>query len=521
MTTRLKTLGKIAGGVGTLLLVTSVLTLFVTSGDLVVFAFKLGLGIILTVFWALTNGDRLSNWARSAFFYSSSVVIGLVFVVALVALNFIVARRSPTWDLTAKRVFSLSEQTVSTLRGLKTPVKATAFVENGTPEAVEELFARYHQANEQFSFEFKDPRRTPDLTAKYQIHEGQSAAVLVHEGGFQLLNLGRLANPQMAEQELTNGLIKLDTVGSQKLYFVVGHNEWPLEPAGPGEDAQRAALQARRVLEDEGYSPESLNLAERGEVPPDASAVVIAGARSAFAAVEQQRLEDYLSKGGRLLLFTEPGAKLGLDSLLAHYGFQIEPGLVADSKINPEQPYLVISPFFSEHEITKPLAKARLNVVFATTSAITLLKEGLLPGVTTQPLVLTTPYAWIESTLSEHPTLDSGERTGQLPLAALAIRDTAQTPGKRSNEARLLVFGDSELLVGTFGLEPNRNLVMNTFAWATQQAQKITIRPPDRDISTIDLTADTLSTIRLLSMDVLPTLLIAIGLTIWLTRRAR
>jgi ABC-type uncharacterized transport system involved in gliding motility auxiliary subunit len=100
-------------------------------------------------------------------------------------------------------------------------------------------------------------------------------------------------------------------------------------------------------------------------------------------------------------------------------------------------------------------------------------------------------------------------------------RATTGAANKRSDEARVLVFGDSDLLTGTFGYEPNRNLVLNGFAWITQQAQKITIRPPDRDISTLDLTDASLGTIRLLSMDLFPTLLMAIGLTIWRTRRAR
>ena len=189
--------------------------------------------------------------------------------------------------------------------------------------------------------------------------------------------------------------------------------------------------------------------------------------------------------------------------------------------MSPEQPYFIGTPFFGVHEITKLLSRAQVNVVFATARAITLLKSGLLPQVATAPLVLTSPYAWIESTPNQNPEPNSGERQGQLTLAALATRAIAGATEARTDEARLVVFGDSELLVGAFGHDPNRNLVMNAFAWATQQTQKITIRPPDRDISTIDLTPEVVSTIRLVSMDLLPTLLIGVGLTIWLTRRSR
>lgn len=520
-----KTIGNVAGGIGLLLALTSIITLFVTVGSLTLFLAKLGVGVALIAFWAVTNGERLGAWAKSAFFYSSSVGLGLAFIGLLVAANFIAAKRSPTWDLTAKKIYSLSAQTETALKNLQHPVKIIAFVEAGVPEPVEALFQRYAQQSEKFSYEFKDPRKAPDLTAQYQIRQGQPAAVLLSQGPHEshaVLNLQRLGNPQIAEQELTNGLLKLSTVGTQKLYFVVGHGELPLEPVGQGEDAMLASLVGvKRILQDEGYAPEALNLVQRAEVPRDASALVIAGARSRFTEPEKKLLADYLEQGGRLLYFGEAQVDAGLGELLAQYGVQVEPGLVADPKVSPDQPYVVISPFFGEHELTRLLQRSQANVVFATTRALTILKEGLLAGATPTALVLTTPYAWLETNLTQEPTLDDNERAGQLTLAVAVTRSTVGAPGKRGDEARLLAFGDSDLLTGTFGYEPNRNLVLNGFAWVTQQAQKITIRPPDRDISTLDLTNESLGTIRLLSMDVFPTLLMAIGLTIWRTRRAR
>ena len=267
----MKTLGKIAGGVGLLLVLTSVITLIVTSGSMLIFAVKLGLGVSLVALWALTNGERLSTWARSVFFYSSSAVMGLVLVGLLGATNFIVAKRGPTWDLTSKKIYSLSAQTESMLKELKEPVKVIAFAEMGVPEQVENLFRRYQQISGKFSYEIKDPRKNPDLTSRYQIRQGQPAAVLIRQAAVeshQVINLARLANPQLAEQELTNGLIKLNTVGSQKLYFLAGHGEWPLERVEVADDSvEGAAVQMKRVLEDEGYAPETLNLIERHENP--------------------------------------------------------------------------------------------------------------------------------------------------------------------------------------------------------------------------------------------------------------
>lgn len=523
----MKTFGKIAGGLGLLLFLTSPLTLLITSGSPTIFLVKLLGGVALLAFWAVTNGQSLANFTRSAFFYSSSAVIGLVFVALLVAANFIAAKRAPTWDLTRKKIYSLSAQTESTLKSVSEPIKLIAFVQGAPPFTIEDLCQRYAALSDKFSCEFKDPRKAPDLTLKYQIRSGQPAGVLVKGEGtpaesHTILNLARLGSPLLGEQELTNGIIKLNTVGTQKLYFTQGHGEWPLEPAGETEEAVLASLVAiKRVLQDEGYAPEPLNLVERGEVPRDASALVIAGAKSKFTEPEVKALTEFLEQGGRLVYLAEVGAEPGLDALLAKYGVQVDPGLVADEKVNPDNPYIVITPFFGEHEITAPLMKARANVVLPTTRALTVLKEGLLDGVDAKPLVLTTQYAWLETTLTENPSLDSGEKAGTMPLAVVVTRPTSAAANKRSDQARLVVFGDSELMVGAFNYDPDRNLVMNALAWATMQTEKITIRPPDRDLSTIDLTPELFSTIRLLSMDLFPMLLMGVGLTIWLTRRAR
>ncbi len=99
-----KTLGTVAGAVGLLLVLTSVVTLLVTVGSLTLFVGKLALGVVLLIVWALTARRSDSAMLRSTVFFSSSVGITLAFVALLAAANFIVARKAPTWDLTAKKI---------------------------------------------------------------------------------------------------------------------------------------------------------------------------------------------------------------------------------------------------------------------------------------------------------------------------------------------------------------------------------------------------------------------------------
>lgn len=522
----LKTLGKVGGGVGLLLTLTSFVTLFVTSGSLVAFGVKLGLGLGLLGLWAFTNSEKIATWARSVFFFGSSAAIGVVFIAVMVGANFIVARRNKTWDLTDKKLYSLSQQTRETLKELQVPVKIIVFSTASIPESIDDLFRRFAGETDKLTWEVKDPRKTPDLVAKYKIREQQFAAVLVRNPGkpdesSTTANLPKLADAAEGEQELTNALVRLEKVGEQKVYFLEGHGEVPLDTDPAARNAGAPTLgKVKTAFMGEGYVCETLNLAKSNAVPKDAAVLISAGAKSAYTEGEKRLLETYLDEGGRLLYFAEAGAEPGLDTLLAKYGVQVDNGVIADPRVDPDQPFLIVAPFYGEHESVAALRASKLNLLFFSARGLTILREGTLPGVTAVNTVLTTPEAWLETKPEEEPKLDPGEKSGQIGVVAASSRESAAAT-KRNEQTRVVVFGDTQVLLDLFGVEGNRDLILNAMAWVSNQPKRLTIRPPDRDISALQVDASMLGNIRLVVMDVLPMLLIGIGLTVWLTRRSR
>lgn len=526
----MKTLGKIAGGLGLLVLITSPFTLIVTSG--VAAGVKAGVGVALILVWLLTRPPRVTEaavpgamgaGARAGFFYTSSAMMLIVVVGLLAAVNFIAAKRGKTWDLTSRQIHSLAPQTLQALKALKAPVKALAFLPGGhaARDDFEPFLKKYADADERFTFEFKDPLKSPDLVAKYGLRQGQLPLILVQGSGAEetFTNLG---SDGLGEEALTRALVKLSTVGTQKVYLVVGHGEWTYAQRAQTslEDPTNftSASRFKAGLVPEGYAPEELNLAQSRDIPRDASLLIIAAPGVKYTEREVKLVEDYLAQGGRVLYFAEQGREAGLDGLLARYGVQVDNGVLTEDRNNP---YVIVTSSYAEHEVTRPLVERQLNSQFATARGISLLKEGVEKDVTVTPLVTTMPDAWEETTPQvENPNLDSGEKAGAIPVVVASVRDTSAAPNKRFDQARLVVFGDAQFITdGLIGHEPGRNLVMNAVGWASNQLRNITIRPPDRDLSTIDLDDATLGTIRFLAMDVMPVLLAGVGLAIWLTRR--
>jgi ABC-type uncharacterized transport system involved in gliding motility auxiliary subunit len=520
-------LGKILGVFGLLLLFSSPFTLFFSSGSLAIVATKVVAGLVMVGLYFATHFKQFGQFAsrRSSFFFATTSLMVVMTLGALVALNYIVHKKNQRWDLTERKIFTLSPQTVSTLKGLGSPVRAIGFIPTDHPayDGLQAAFERYHaEAPDKFEYSFKDPRRHPDLASKYELREGQMTVVLTRGEG---ANEAHTSLNIISEQELTNALLKLNRVSEQKVYFVVGHGEWPLdEPVPqPGQRGRKTSLsELKQQLTQEGYTTRGLNLAGGTEVPRDAALVLIAGAKAPFNAPEVESLREYLSAGGRLLYFGEAYGEPGpeLSGLLAEYGVELDRGVVADAQFNSGSPYVVLSLFYGKHEIARPLSLRQLNIEFPTARAITVRGQGLANGVKVEPVMLTSPFGWVESTPDDKPSPGEGERTGQLALVTASTRNTAGAPDKRSDEARLVVVGDSEILMDSnWGHEGNRNLVMNALGWATNQVDKVTIRPPDRAASTLQLDADTLNRIRFVSTDVLPLSLLGVGLAIWLSRR--
>jgi ABC-type uncharacterized transport system involved in gliding motility auxiliary subunit len=516
------TVGKVLGALGLVSLLSAPYTYFVTaSGPLT--ALKAIVGVCFIGAYFATNLGQLNQFAsrRSTFYVASSLLIALMALLALGAVNYIAARKNKTWDLTSKKVFTLAPQTRGALKALKAPVSAFVFLPPTDPDYafVDRLLARYHaEAPEKFLVVFKDPRKAPDLAAKYQLREGQTTIVLSRGTGEQEQHTTVSVAPLLgvSEQDVTNALLKLDQVGERHVYFLNGHGEWPLEPAAEGASLS----EMRKSLFQEGYQPLSLNLMGGKQVPRDASLLILPAAHSKLAKPELEQLEAYLAEGGRMVVFVDALLEPGLEPLLAPYGVQVDPGIVADEEYGVGSPFIVATHFYGEQEMVRELARLQVNVQFPTARGLTLLKEGFLPGARAEAVVLTSSGAWEELEPGNEPKKSPGERTGSIPLVVAVTRPVPESKERRTQETRLVVFGDSEILLDpNWRDEPNRNLVMNALAWASGQPEQITIRAPDRDISSLDLDAKRLGHIRFLATDFLPLALLGAGLAVWLTRR--
>lgn len=505
-------LARVLGVLGLVLLASTVVTLFFGDTRFLLAKAILGLGALAGgLALAPPGGAKRFFTGRAAHFGLFTTLSAILVVAILGVVNWAAWENPVSLDLTKDRLFTLSEDTLRTLRGLDQDVSALAFFRQDEPgyAEAEDLLKRYAAQSRRFGYELVDPYAAPERVKRFNVTDTGPRIVLV-AGDRE----ARVAAP--TEAELTNGLVKVTRKAAPRIYFTTGHGE--PDPTAQGE---RAVSAAAKRLGDEGFAVAPLSLLEKGAVPDDAAAVLVAGARKALLEPEVKALRAFLARGGKLGVYLEPEVDAGLDALLAEWGIEADDDMVVDpspvSKLFGGSPVTPIVTASRQHPVTRDLAS--VGVALPTTRSLVALADAkVLPT----PLLLTSDQAWGETKIREMFTVgaehDDGEKGGPMPVA-LASEGAA---GEGTPSARVLVVGDSEFFDDRYAqVLGNLDFFLNGVAWLAEQPDRITIRTKSREGSRLFLTEAQVAAIRFVTIDALPVGLLAAGLAVWLVRRSK
>src|SRR5437763_1142786 len=115
---------RILGAIGLVLLLSTAVTFFFGVAHFVAVKAGLGLAAIVASFvMSESGGMKRFFTGRAAYFGFFTGVSALVVILALAAANFVAYKKPKSWDLTKNQIFTLSDDTVKTVSGLKSDVK--------------------------------------------------------------------------------------------------------------------------------------------------------------------------------------------------------------------------------------------------------------------------------------------------------------------------------------------------------------------------------------------------------------
>ncbi len=457
----------------------------------------------------------------------ATLMVAVVIAIAII-INLIVDQIPWELDLTQNQMYSLSEQTTKVLDNLKQDVKIIGLYEAGKEDKrVLEIIERYQKRSKRISFTTVDPERYPQLVAKYEKDGGSlSTGSLIVESGdkFKVIDRYDLVNYSYnqysgqwyaqslaVEQRLTGAILYVTAEELPVVYMLIGH----------GEDS--IPYDVRKQLELENYTIEDLNLVTQDSVPEKAHALVVLSPKRDITKEEEEKIRKYLENQGRAIFFIQNlnGELPNFESLLKSYGVALQRVVVVEGDANMHYPGnpLYIIPNMESHSILSPLKSGQMYVFAPQSQSIEVL-EMKRRTLEIEPLLVTSDKAWAKTNL-EATTIEKEEGDLEGPFnIAVAITDKIYEDNE-TKETRLVVVANTNLLNSQLvsQVPGNVNFLLNSLNWLQDREESISIRPKSLTVSRLRISAYQQLIFSGIVVILIPLIVLASGLTVWLRRR--
>lgn len=465
--------------------------------------------------------------------YAGNYVVSVILVIAIVSgLNYVGQRHPKRFDLTAIGRYTLAPQTTQVLGKINKDLDIKAFFPGGDYPPLKELLLEYRTKNPRYvHFEFIDPDKQPDIAKQYDVSaygtfqnpftgsQLKSGTVIVQYGDKKEKIEKR--SEEVREEDLTNAVIKVQRSEAKKIYFIQGHGE-----KDPSDNERTGYAAAKKALEDQGYKVDMTNLASEGKVPPDAKVLIEGGPTTEPFAQELQFLNDFLNRGGGLLVMLNAPPAPSLESLLKGWGVKVDDDIVLDvsgiGRLMGAGPAVSLVAKYESHTITD-----RFNQMtfFPLARSVEPAKDSI-SGVTVETLFKSNPNSWGKTDLKslqgrEVTVGDKTDLKGPLSLAVAVTKEIkAPSDSGPAVKARMVVVGNSGFPANVnFQAGGNGNLFLNMVSWLAQDEDLISIRPKAPQDQRIILSQSDIAMLRLITVFLLPGAVLIIGIVVWTRRR--
>lgn len=329
-----------------------------------------------------------------------------------------------------------------------------------------------------------------------------------------------------SETEVSAAFKRLLQAKIPKIAFLTGHLERSVNKSGDREYEMLTNKKSfRYALINQGFDVDTLSL-ETGDVPDWVSTLVLSDPKISFSPAVLAKVQQYIDKGGNLLIMGEPGKQAVLNPLLKQFNVQLMEGTIAQPSADLA-PDLVLNELTSTSaSFTKSVAKGLADSLPVATSGATGLSYSRGGAFQIKPLLVTNgEKSWIKKgrfVADSAAVVFSAANGDQRISVPTAVSLTKKVNGK---EQRIIVIGDADLMsnseLGRYNVK-TANFIFNTaiFSWLNYGEFPIDTSRPDAKDKRVNVTSEQVSQLDILFVWILPAILLALG-SIILIRRKR
>jgi len=466
-----------------------------------------------------------NNNERKAQNISYTMIISVVFIAVIVLVNFFVRSLEGEYrrvDISGTDVYALTDTTKDFLKTLDKEVTIYTIAETGgEDEVIETVIGRYLTCSSKIKHEMVNPIEDPQFVSKYQANLSQGSLMVVCgdkympvERGDMMYTVSTTADSARVmidvEGLITAAIAKVSSDYTPKAYVMIGTDRMGIE------------TEIITAIERQNIEMDTFRFSETGALPEDADVIVLFSPTADITEEEYTALSEFMDNGGRLMYmqyFSTADAidYSNIEELLSRYGVTLPAGNVIEGDSSyysdGEKPYQIY-PVLQPHKITQSLIDNNQRVMYIISNRIQV--DKVPEHVTVDTLLKTSHSAYLkdpdDSTMIKLPT-DIG---GVFDLA-VAIADS-------KTNAKAVVFASYAIAYAEIDDAVNGNnsdLLVNAFAWLTDQDQIVAIDARKYGMSKLLLTQKFKDKFLMGAVIVVPAAIIGVGLVGWIRRRKR
>lgn len=400
----------------------------------------------------------------------------VLFLMLVILLGYLASQYRFATDITQANRNILTQGSVNVLKQMQAPINITVYATKDDASSGDnfrkgmiDFVARYQREKKNVHLSFINPSEEPKLAQDAGIKSDGEVVVEYQKRSEHI-------TPPIAEQEMTNLLVRLSRTNQQAVMYLDGHGERNLIGIKNHDIGEFG-----KQLEAKGFKFANPDLTIAPAVPANGAMLVIASPQVNVSEIEAKKIKAYLETGGNLLWLLDDDNLRGLDEVAEYLGLQVSPGIAMDmaSAQYGADARVSFASLYGAHAITNNFM---LRTLFPEAHQVSA-KGTDENGWKVSNLVEVAPNGWLASqklAKDAKPVFNEKlDKPGPINIGVALER----IYGKKGQ--RVVVMGNANFLSNTFITNGgNLDFGINMVNWLAGDDKLITIQPmPLKDIN--------------------------------------
>ena len=460
-----------------------------------------------------------------------STIISLAVIAIVVIVNLIVIRIPAIYtkfDTSNLKMYSISDETIKLIKEIDTNI-TMYYVTSSEDTTITEFLERYTSFNSKIKLQRVDPILNPNFVIQHtteNFYDAQGGLIVVSDKRTKLVDYYEIyAQEYYINQQTGNYDVRSTFDGESKITSVldyVSSSEIPTVYVLSGHGEQPISEMINKYIKDDNYDLLDLYLLAFGEVPADASCIIINNPQVDLSLDETDILLDYLAKGGNVTVISGYIDKElpNLYKIGAQYGLALYDGIIFEGSSNNyySAPYILL-PKLGSGDIINMLPSTNIYVLMGLSMGMHTMETLPRSTLKVTPLLFTTASAFLKTGDIQSWELEDGDLERVFNVAVMVTE-----PSPTGKTTKLIWYTSPMILDESADMMTsgsNSMLFLTGLTWMTEKKASITIASKPLQVAALMMTEMSANVWSVIFVGGIPLVFLALGFVVWFRRRKR